>query len=295
MLWAFLTLISAFTLATADALTKKALGEHDEYMVAWLRFALSLPLLVPLLFFIERPVLDAAFYRAFLIALPLEVLAIVLYTKALKLSPLSLSLPFLSLTPVFLVGFSYLILGERVSLSGAAGILLIAVGGYVLNLRHIGRGVLEPLKAAMRERGALLMTSVALIFCFTAPLGKMAIAHSSPVFFAVTYYIALTSAFFPLALLSARSQGKGFAGLLSEFRRPARAMLPVGIPTAVMAVSHMLAMSLTNVAYMIALKRTSLLFSVLYGHFLFREGHLRERFLGTSLMFAGFVIVGAAG
>jgi uncharacterized membrane protein len=54
------------------------------------------------------------------------------------------------------------------------------------------------------------------------------------------------------------------------------------------------AIKLTKVAYMISVKRTSLLIGVLYGYFLFREENIRGRFLGALLMFAGFVLVVSA-
>src|SRR4030043_1798235 len=101
--WVIPSLISAFTLATSDALTKKVLSCSNEYIVAWLRLVFSLPLLFVALLFIPLPGLDKWFYIAFFVSIPLEILSIVLYTKALKLSPLSLTLPFLSLTPLFLI------------------------------------------------------------------------------------------------------------------------------------------------------------------------------------------------
>ncbi len=97
--WVLLALLSAFALATSDALTKKALVTGNEYLVAGFRLLFSLPLLFLFLFFIPFPEPDREFYKAFAIALPLEAAAMVLYIKALKISPLSLTLPFLSLTP----------------------------------------------------------------------------------------------------------------------------------------------------------------------------------------------------
>src|SRR6266498_1188394 len=102
MQWIILTVVSAFSLATSDALTKKALSVHNEYLIAWLRLLLSLPILALSLFFVEIPDLSGGFYKAFVLALPLEILAMILYVKSLKVSPMSLTLPFLSLTPVFL-------------------------------------------------------------------------------------------------------------------------------------------------------------------------------------------------
>ena len=154
-LWALLALTSAFTLATSDAFTKKALVSHDEYIVAWLRLVFSLPLLIVSFLFIPVPELDSNFYAAFLLAVPLEILSIVLYIKALRLSPLSLTLPFLALTPVFLIFVSYLILGEKVSLWGGMGIFLIALGGYTLNIQKIKAGIGEPLRAITKGKARL--------------------------------------------------------------------------------------------------------------------------------------------
>jgi uncharacterized membrane protein len=58
-----------------------------------------------------------------------------------------------------------------------------------------------------------------------------------------------------------------------------------------MIASHMMAISLVNVAYMISLKRTSLVIGVIYGYFFFREKNIRERLSGALLMFIGFIMI----
>ncbi|MDI6889807.1 MAG: DMT family transporter [Thermodesulfovibrionales bacterium] len=285
--WVLLSLISAFTLATSDALTKKALTSSNEYIVAWLRLIFSLPLLFVIFLFIPVPELDRAFYTAFLLALPLEILSIVLYIKALRLSPLSLTLPFLALTPVFLIFVSYAILGEKVSLWGGAGILLIAAGSYTLNISKIKEGIFEPLRAITKEKGSVLMIGVALIYSFTSSLGKMAIEHSSPLFFGVTYFTVLAFFFTPVALSKGR---EGIGGSWGRQSLPHALLLP-GIFYSLMVVSHMIAMSLAKVAYVISVKRMSLIIGVLFGYLFFKEKNIRERLFGTMLMFIGFVMV----
>lgn len=285
-MWVVFALISAFTLATSDALTKKALKDSNEYLVAWFRFFFSLPLLVILWLFIPTPKLDAEFYRAFAIALPLEIVTIILYIKALRVSPLSLTLPFLAITPVFLIFISYLLVGEKVSFRGGAGIFLIAAGSYTLNISEIKKGILEPFRSIPREKGSVFMIGVALIYCFTASLGKIAIEHSSPLFFVITYYIALTICFAPIAFWMGRKElGVFFRD--KQFRK----LVQPGVFFAVMAATHMLAMSLTKVAYMISVKRLSLIIGIIYGYFLFREENIKERFLGAVLLLIGFVLV----
>ena len=281
--WILLSLIAAFTLATSDALTKKALTSHNEYIIAWLRLIFSLPLLLILFLFIPVPELDKEFYTAFALSLPLELLSIILYIKALRLSPLSLTLPFLALTPVFLIFVSYILLGERVSFAGAIGILFIAAGSYALNISKIREGIFEPLRAITRERGSVLMIGVALIYSLTSTLGKVAIQHSSPLFFGSTYFTALALFFAPIAFYKNKEKKMENKTIFSV-------ILP-GIFYSLMVVSHMIAISLAKVAYVISVKRMSLIIGVLYGYLFFKEKNIGERFIGASLMFIGFIMV----
>jgi drug/metabolite transporter (DMT)-like permease len=283
-MWVTLSLLTAFSIATSDALTKKVLRTRDEYFVAWIRLLFTLPVLVTSLFFIEIPPLDRTFWLATVCALPLEITAMILYTKALKVSPLSVTLPFLALTPLFLIVTSNLILGESVSISGAAGILLMAAGAYTLNLHKARHAFLAPIRAIFREKGSVMMIGVAFIYSITASLGKMAIEHSSPIFFGCFYFILVTILFTPIAI-------KMNKGNLSFRKKDIIPFASIGFTYSIMIICHMLAMSLVNVAYMISIKRTSILFSIIYGHFLFREERIAEKAVGSIIMLAGFILI----
>jgi uncharacterized membrane protein len=56
-------------------------------------------------------------------------------------------------------------------------------------------------------------------------------------------------------------------------------------------VSHFLALAKVEVAYMIAVKRTSLLFGIVYGTLWFAEPALPQRLLGGFLMVAGVILI----
>jgi uncharacterized membrane protein len=87
----------------------------------------------------------------------------------------------------------------------------------------------------------------------------------------------------------ARRSGEG--RLPDLLRKNVRIALLPALFDATATVSHFYAVSMANVAYMIAVKRTSLHFGVLYGFLLFGERQMRERLLGAVLMFSGFVLV----
>jgi drug/metabolite transporter (DMT)-like permease len=222
--------------------------------------------------------------------LPIEAVTVVLYIKALKASPLSLTMPFLALTPVFLIFFSYVLLGEKVSLTGGAGILLIAVGSYLLNISRVKEGLCQPFRAITKEKGAVYMIIVALLYSITSSMGKMAIEHSSPLFFGSVYFIGLNLVYQPYGLTRGLTgQGASLREYLSSGRY--RRQIVPGIFYAGMVLTHMAAMKLTKVAYMVSVKRSSLLISIMFGYLFFREENIRDRFLGALLMFAGFILV----
>ncbi|MBI3611434.1 MAG: EamA family transporter [Nitrospirae bacterium] len=283
-MWVLYALLSAVSLATADAYSKKSLERADESVVAWIRFLFATPFLVGLLLLIPIPALDWIFWRTILLLLPIELLAVVLYIRAIKVSPLSLTIPFLSFTPVFLILTSSLMLGETVDRTGTAGIGLIALGAYLLHGHTIEQGWLSPLKAILKEQGSWLMILVAFLYSITSNLGKIAILHSSPVAFGVIYYLILTVAFAPIVWWRSRLH-------LPQLKTHGRTFLVIGFFEACMIVFHALAIAQTLVAYMIAVKRTSLLFSVVYGRLFFQETQIRRRFAGSLLMVIGVALI----
>jgi drug/metabolite transporter (DMT)-like permease len=274
---------SAVFAATSDALSKKALNGHSVLVTAWVRLAYSAPFLLPLLWFIEIPRLDRSFGTIILILIPLEIGAILLYMKALQISPLSLTVPFLSLTPVFTLLTSLLMLGEMPDLSGGFGVLLIAMGAFLMNAHLTKNGLMEPLKAILRERGSLLMVAVAFIYSITSNLGKLAIQHSSPVFMGVFYLPCVSMALLPMAVMGGMR--------VAHLRSGGALFWLIGASQAFMTLCHFKAVSMILVSYMISVKRLSLLLSVVFGGVLFQEEHLKERLFGSLTMLTGVIFI----
>ena len=286
MSWFFLSLLAALSLATSDALTKRFFSNLSPLMMGLARLGYALPWLLAALFFIPWVIPDTTFWFCIAIGLPMEALAFYCYMKALKVSPLSLTVPFLAFTPGFIILTGWIILGEEISPGGFCGIILIIAGAYFLNISKTSYGLLSPLMAIFREPGSRLMLLVSFIYAFTSTIGKLAIIHSNPYFFGITYNIALAmlmTLFLPAAAIA--EPGKNL------IRRPLIGLI-LGALVATTIFSHMLAISMTNVAYMISLKRTSLLFGVLYGALWFKEEKIAERLTGAIIMISGVFIIG---
>ena len=284
MVWFLYALCCAFCLATADALCKKVLKDTETIVVAWVRLGFALPFLLITILPLEIPSLDKTFWQTLVFLLPLEIAAILLYIKAIKVSPLSLAIPFQALTPVFLILTSFLILGETLDKSGCAGILLIAGGVYVLNLQEGEKSFLAPFQNILKEKGVLIMIGVAFIYSLTSNLGKLALLHSNPLFFGAFYTLVLTIILTPFACFSIVKKPFNLRPKLKTF-------LLIGLFYALMIVFHYQAIARVEVAYMISVKRMSLFFSVLYGGLLFRETNISERAAGSVIMIVGVALI----
>lgn len=284
MLWFYLSLTTAVTLATIDALSKYALKDSGEEAVAWACWGFATPFLLATLPFIEIPALDLTFWLSTIVALPLEGIAVLLYIRAIKVSPLSLTIPFLALTPVFLIATSFLMIGELPALSGIAGIMLIAIGAYLLNFNSSGKGFLAPIKAIVKEKGSIMMIAVAFIYSITSNLGKIAVLHSSSLFFAVIYTTIFSLFLLPYVIFKERK-------IVTVIKTRIPLFLLIGFLFAVMVTAHFSAIRLVEVSYMISVKRTSLIFSVVFGRLFFKEEHIRDRLLGTIVMVIGVVLI----
>jgi len=208
MTWLLLTLLSALAFSGSDAVSKWISRDISDLANTYIRFLYSMPFFLLLWFFIDVPSLDTTFWLAAGTQLPLEITAWIFYLRAIRVSPLSLTVPFLGLTPVFLLIVPWILMGETVSFMGGIGVILVAVGIYVLNVNQSSRGIFGPLKAVWHEPGSILMIIVAILFSFTATLGKIAITHSSPLFVAGFYdpLIAIVLTPFAFGKSSVRKQ-----------------------------------------------------------------------------------------
>ena len=194
-IWLVLGLGAALGDSGADVLTKRYFVQLSPYGMALVRLLGAVPFLALVALGLSLPELTGPFWLILAAMLPLEVLATLLYMRALRLCHLSLCVPFLAFTPVFLIFTGWMVLGERLNRWGVAGTLMIALGCYVLGLGADGwgkTGVLAPLKALAKEPGARLMLMVAAIYSVTAALYKSAILHSGALFFGTLYPLAVT-------------------------------------------------------------------------------------------------------
>lgn len=288
MTWFLLSLAAAFLMASNSAWMKRFYSDVSPWEMCIIPFFYSTPLCGIALLMIDMPEIGSGFFPAFSWVFPLTMTAIVLHFRAIHMSPLSVTLPFLSFTPVFVLFTGELILGEKLNFLGTTGILLVVLGGYVLNLDSAKYGILGPLKAIWREPGSALMLLVAAMYGLCSVGGKVLILESSAMFTGMLLFASIGVS------LTIILVGVGKAKLSTILGNPLYGM-GAGLIVFTEIVCHNVAISLTAAAYMITIKRMAGIFSVIYGWLLFNEHGIRYRLIGTGIMTAGAAFIALFG
>ena len=132
--------------------------------------------------------------------------------------------------------------------------------------------------------GIIAMFVVAFLYSLSLPFDKAVVLGSDPVFGSSLVCLYIGGAFLAISV---------YRGSLGRSPRSValRAGLLLGPVLTFEAISINLAYTLEIVPFVIAVKRLSILFAVLFGGLLFREGEMRYRIPGACIMIIGAVAI----
>ena len=284
MSWFLWAIATAFFASTRDYLAKRHITTIEPLVVSWALSLFSVPLLAVFLAFAGIPEIEKDFQWSLPLASILLTAAWVLYVRALSLSEMSITIPMIALSPVFLLVLAPIFLGEIPSLIGVFGVLLIVSGGYVLGISESAFGLLGPFRALVTEGGPRVMLVCACILSCVAIIEKIGIRSSSPILFPLAE-CALTSLLM-IPIIYYRSP-TGFSQVVTHWK----ILFAIGSAVALMFACQATAMNLGPVTYVVALKRLSILFSVLAGGLLLSESAFWSRMTGTVVILIGVICV----
>lgn len=253
LLGAILAFLSALFWATNDIFNKLTLRKgYDENFVLWIRFPLGVIFLLPLGLHYwelnEKVLLTTLFW------LPTEIVASVLFIKAIKFSPLSVAMPFFAFMPLFSALSGWLFLGESLDLRGFLGLLLIVYGSILLS-----GGNLQSFFEV--NRGALYALISAALFGFNVVIGKIAVVSSNQFFFAWYYCLVMSLGLLPFVKIFPPPQV-----IIKE-----KTFLAIGVLFSLGMLFYTWAYIYTYASYVAALERLAILLDIIYGKIFFKE------------------------
>jgi drug/metabolite transporter (DMT)-like permease len=234
----------------------------------------------------------------------LEGTAILLNYRALQVSPLSFCVPFMALTPVFLLPIGKFFLHEQISAGMVVGVIVVVIGSLVINRQLFANGWLEPAKEIVRQKGSRYMLLVAFLLATTAALDKWFVTSGGDAAFgdrlarsftlSIGKSVMLALFFAGLAFWRLRGKGGSAAsGKISwtqAWREVPRWLLLAAFFEAVVLVLQLLAVQFAVAAIVISIKRSGILLACAVGWFVFGERGITDRVIGSCVMIAGVVV-----
>jgi len=281
----FIALLSAALFSLANYLVKRLSTNMDEYTLGLSRNLFSLPILLVALFFTGVPKVPVDFWPLIIVLAIVEVGIAILLTNALKLSPISLTMPFFSFTTFFVAIGGVIVLREQLTLMQVGALMLFVLGTYLINIdKHNLKNILLPIKKLTKEKGPLLMLILTIIWGITIPLNKQAVLFTSPYFFVVAYYSLFVAFFLPIFLMKNKHGGmaikKNFLNLII-----------LGLVNGAFFLAFYIAAELGPIAIASSLLSLHILFSVIMGGVLLKEKGIMVRLIAAALMVLGNVIL----
>lgn len=279
-----LVVISAVSHAIWNMLAKKG-RDKDSFM--WLMILTSFFTLLPV-FLILLP--EITFPFSALPFLVISALAETLYFlslgKAYSLGDLSITYPIARSSPLFLTILAVVVLGETISTWGIIGILLMVFGVYLIHLKGLSvQEVLKPVKnlGEPATRYALLTA-----FCTTAYSlsDKIGVTQVDPLLYAFWLEPFILLFITPVVIWR-----NGFKSIAAEWKTSKINLSVSGFLMRAGYVLVLIAMSLTQVSYVLALRQLSVVLGALAGVLLLGEDYGRVRVFSSLIIFMGVYVL----
>jgi drug/metabolite transporter (DMT)-like permease len=199
-------------------------------------------------------------------------------------------MPFLGLTPVFTIFTGWMLRGETISMTGILGIFIVFIGTIGIDTKSIKDWITLGGKRVFRDKGVLLVIIVALLYSVSSVYDKTATLLSDPYTF--VWYSAIIRAIALMLIWYGRNSsfsvpktGHGFS--LTHFSL----FGGLGVSFAAEALFQMFALQTGLVAYVIAIKRLSILMTSLVGMIAYKEVFSWGRLSGAVLIVLGAGII----
>ncbi|MEK8022265.1 MAG: EamA family transporter [Candidatus Hydrogenedentota bacterium] len=252
--------------------------------VAWMNFTISAPILFMVALAWGNWRFQPGFFSGLAAGVAGNMIAYTLYFRAIRDTDLSIALPLVSLSPLFMLFTSRWMLGEEMTSTGTAGVVCVAIGAYLLGCARDRSDLAAPFRALWRDKGARSALAVSVVWSITSNIDKYCVRLSDP--FTYSAIFALCSSVIYLPLLYCVKPSRDAPAL----RHDAGIAVALGISSALMVLCQMSAILLIPVPYVIAIKRAGMLIGIADAVYR-RESGLAWRLAGSLLILAGIGLI----
>lgn len=280
-------LICSLAFAAMDLLRKLLAGSIAPIALVFFIALGAVPAMVGWMVIEGSHGVTAGYFLPGLASVLLNLLANLGFVYSVKLSPLSRTIPFLSLTPVFTSLMAVPLLSEYPSSRETMGIAAVVVAALILNLDQAEDGsVKDRIKALGREKGSVLMVIVAFLWSLAVPLDKLAIANASSSFHGTVLSVGVTLGAFAVLLGQRRVKD------LTAFRHRPMLVVALMICASLALAFQLISIQVVLVSLVETIKRAIGCFlAVVLGRFVFQESITIHKVTAVTAMVVGVALI----
>ncbi len=292
MEWYYFILLAALANGLYVIITKKALLKEHSIEFSSAHSIMALVLSLPLLFFIDLNITTPQIALIY-IASSFYTIAFFYRVKAIRHMDISVVTPLMIFAPAMTSVLAIFFLGEFLSALQVAGIALLLLGAYMLQITNRHSSLLEPLKMIFTSRYSSYVLASSLLFSFflliTRALANSAgLNYINPMTYIVLLNLFAAINFFIISTLFFN----GFSSYREGFKQ-SKLMVLSAVLILALGIFRILAISMPHakLALVAALSESYVLLDVYAGGRLFHERNIRWKIIGTMVMLFGVYVV----
>jgi len=297
-LWIILSLLSAFLFGVKDIIAKKLLrSETHPSQILYEEFLLTL--LVVLIIFFPKVEFESFFDYDLMFWFFIKAFSVggstLFYFILLKKYQISIVSPLLNLSPLILLILSYLFLQEIISIFQIIGIIIIILSTYFLEItvKHHEQTIPHNFhfKELMKVENSFFFQAFTMIFLISmSAISDKVILDVEKVNVYTNIFFTALIVFIVLTIYSIKEKN-----LLEKFKlilkEPETLIISVFSISSNFLILLAIAIPSALVSLIVPLRRTSTLFSSIFGGMIFHEKHLFKKIITIIFMTIGVILI----
>ncbi len=206
-----------------------------------------------------------------------------------KYGELSLVYPIARSSPLLIALLSYFIFGEKVTLYGFIGIILIISGIYFISVGDMS--FKNFLKIFNKENKGLIYAFLCLItITIHSLIDKIGAKYVNPILYVYLFEIISILLFVPYVFIT-----KSEENILKILKNEKYKIFYTGIGIILSYSIIIYVMNLSKLSYIVSIREIGVIFSVLLGSIFLKEKYGFVRFISSILIFLGILLISILG
>jgi len=288
--WLAATIIAAVIWSFTGIAAKELMDHSSSLVYSFLYSSLALLFYTPVfLYFLPQLSFELSIWLivALIISGIGNVFGIMSYNYSIKFGELSRVIPFTKLNPIFTALIAAVVLGETMTSTKAAGILLVTVGSYAI-LEEKNSGWKKPFKNFLKLKAPKYAALSALVYSFASVADRFGTQVIQPEIYTFIIYFMITSTLSVYLLTQKREL---IPEIKTDLQEDSLYYIITGIGAAVASYLIFFAFSRAEASRVIPVLQLQVFISVFAGHILFNEGNLKQKIIGSLILVTGVILV----